>query len=384
MTPSGAPATDRDPDLVVGEGGRPGWNQPDRRRRAFHAMPGVFRYSLGLRAPAILRFTKAIDHRMGDLPAVQRLTTSPQFSAIVVARDGVMVFERYAPDFGPTQPHSVQSITKTTMQLVVGRLVEDGRVDLDREVRHYLPDIGSGYAAARVQDVLDMNVINDYSEDYADPNAAVFVQEAAFGWRLPGPGQPEISNREFVRSIRSAEVSNRTGFVQYKSANTDVLGEIAERITGRSLRSLLLDIVEAAGIEGVFHIGTDRAGTPIISGGACFTARDLARYALLFVRGGVGVNGNAVGSHAFIETTRHRSGVSYAAPRDWLRYSNHTMTDGVSVGHGGYGGQYMLANPDTGVVVVYFSVLENEAGFDAGYSAAVIRMAEEVSRVAGA
>jgi CubicO group peptidase (beta-lactamase class C family) len=377
--------TDRNPDLAVGEGDRPGWNQPDRRRRAFHAMPAVFRYSLGIRAPETLRLRKGIDRRIGELSSVRRLTGSPQFSGMVAARDGVILFETYAPDFGPGQPHSVQSITKTTMHLVFGRLIEDGRVDLAREVSHYLPDIGSGYAAARVQDVLDMNVVNDFSEDYRDPFATVFLQEVAMGWRLPGPEQGELTNREFVRGIRSADVTNRTGLVQYKSANTDVLGEIAERVSGRSLRSWLIDIVEAAGLEGVFHIGTDRAGTPIINGGACLTARDLARYALLFVRGGRGgrgVKGQSVGSRAFIDSTRLRAGIPYAAPRGWLRYSNHTATDGQCVGHGGYGGQYMLANPDTGVVVVFFSVLENADAHDPAYSAEVIRMAEEVTRTA--
>ena len=110
---------------------------------------------------------------------------------MVAVRGGDVLFERYAPDFGPNQPHSVQSITKTTMNLVVGLLVEQGRIDLGKEVRHYLPDIGSGYAAATVQDVLDMNAINDYSEDYSDPYASVFLHEAAMGWRLPGSGRPE-------------------------------------------------------------------------------------------------------------------------------------------------------------------------------------------------
>jgi len=369
------------PWLMVGEGDRPGWNQPDRRRRAFHTMPGVFRYSQGLRAPQVLGLRKAVDRRIGDLPSVRRLTGSTHFSGMVVARDGGILFEAYAPDFGPDQPHSIQSITKTTMNLVVGRLVETGQVDLSQPVGQYLPDIGSGYAAATVQDVLDMNVINDFSEDYGDPFATVFLQEVALGWRLPGSGQPEPTNREFVRRIRSADVTNRTGLVQYKSANTDVLGEIAERVSGRALRDLLMDIVEAAGLEGTFHIGTDRAGTPIINGGACLTARDLARYALLFVRGGQGIAGQAVGSRSFIQATRQRRGVPYAAPRDWLRYSNQMATDGQSLGHGGYGGQYMLANPDTGVVVAFFSVLENADATDATYSAEVIRMAEEVTRV---
>jgi CubicO group peptidase (beta-lactamase class C family) len=373
--------TDGAADLVVGESGRPGWNQPDRRRRAFHNMHDVFRYSLGIRAPHTLRLRKRVDRRIEDLPSVRRLTGTAYFSGMVVARGGDVLFERYAPDFGPHQPHSIQSVTKTTMNLVVGRLVEQGRIDLGREVRHYLPDIGSGYAAAAVQDVLDMNVINDYSEDYSDPYATVFLHEVAMGWRLPGPDQREITDREFVRGIKSSELANRTGLVQYKSANTDVIGEIAERTSGRSLRDLLIEIVEAAGMEDTFHIGTDRAGTPIINGGACVTARDLARYALLFVRGGRGVGGQQVGSQAFIAATRTRKGAPYGAPREWLRYSNHTATDGQCLGHGGYGGQYMLTNPDTGVVVVFYSVLENADAWDPVYSAEVIRMAEEITRL---
>ena len=369
------------PDLVVGEGGRPTWNQPDHRRRAFHNMHTVFRYSLGIRAPAVLRLGKVVDRRIGDLASVRRLTGTTYFSGMVVVRGADVLFERYAPDFGPDQPHSVQSITKTTMNLAVGRLVERGLLDLGRPVSHYLPDIGSGYAAATVQDVLDMNVINDYSEDYSDPYASVFLHEAAMGWRLPGPDQREITSREFVRGIKSGDVANRTGLVQYKSSNTDVIGEIAERVAGRPLREMLIDIVEAAGLEGTFHIGTDRAGTPIINGGACLTGRDLARYALLFVRGGRGIGGQPVGSRAFIETTRTRPGVPYAAPRDWQRYTNHTVTGGQCLGHGGYGGQYMLANPDTGVVVVFFSVLENAHAYDAAYSAEVIRMAEEITHL---
>jgi CubicO group peptidase (beta-lactamase class C family) len=376
-----ASPTERNPDLIVGEGDRPGWNQPDRRRRAFHNMHAVFRYSLSIRAPEVLRLSRVVDRRIGDLPSVRRLTGTTYFSGMVVVRGPDVLFESYARDFGPGQPHSIQSITKTTMNLVVGRLVERGMVDLEKTVGHYVPDIGSGYASATVQEVLDMNVINDYSEDYRDPLASVFLHEASMGWRLPRAGEPELTNRDYVRAIKSGDLVNRTGLVQYKSANTDAIGEVAERISGRTLRDMLIEIVEAAGLEGTFHIGTDRAGTPIINGGACVTARDLARYALLFVRGGRGVGGQQVGSRAFIDMTRTRKGVQYTPPRDWQRYSNHTVTDGQCVGHGGYGGQYMLANPDTGVVVVFFSVLENADAHDPAYSAEVIRMAEEITRL---
>ena len=112
-------------------------------------MHTVFRYSLGIRAPEVLRLGKVVDRRIGDLASVRRLTGTAHFSGMVAVRGDDVLFERYAPDFGPDQPHSVQSITKTTMNLVVGRLVERGQIDLGREVRHYLPDIGSGYAPRR-------------------------------------------------------------------------------------------------------------------------------------------------------------------------------------------------------------------------------------------
>ena len=38
---------------------------------------------------------------------------------------------------------------------------------------------------ATVQDVLDMNVMNDFSEDYDDPDAECYTEEIALGWRLP-------------------------------------------------------------------------------------------------------------------------------------------------------------------------------------------------------
>lgn len=375
-------ATDPNPELVVGDDHFGAYNQPERRRRAFHGMHQVFRYVLGVKAPNVLRLERRIDWRIGSLPSVRRLAGTTFFSGLCVLRGQELLYEAYAPDFGPDRHHSIQSISKTTMNLVFGRLVEDGKVDLARKVKTYLPEVGSGYAEASVQDVLDMNVVNDFSEVYSDPLCGSFQQEVAEGWRLPAPGQKELLNRDFVAAITSANVANPSGMVQYKSPNTDILGWIAERVSGRPLRAMLIEIVEAAGLAGTLFIGTDRSGVPVINGGICVTARDLARYGLLFTRGGRGVNGERVGSGAFIEETLRRKGPSYAAPRQWMRYSNHTATDGECLGHGGFGGQYMLANPKTGVAAAFFSVIENRDAVDANYSAEVIAMLEEITRLA--
>lgn len=376
-------ATYPNPDLSLGDSPLPGWNQADRRRWGFHNLYRVFRYSMTVRSPAVLRLERNLDWRVGELPLVRKLTSTRIFSAIAVAKDGVLLHEAYALDFGPDRPHSMQSITKTTMNLVVGRLVEDGKLDLAKPVKHYLPEVGTGYAAATVQQVMDMDVINDFTEDYSDLDSASYHQEAAMGWRLPMAGRPEQDSRAFVAGITSPNIANPGGAVHYKSANTDIVGWIAERVSGRSLRDHMIDIAEAAGFEGTFHIGTDRPGVPQVNGSGCLTARDLCRYGLLFVRRGQGVNGKQVGSASFIEATRSGRGTKYGKPREWVRYSNQMATGGRWVGHGGYGGQYMLADLESGVVMAFFSVLENRDASDSAYGAETIRMGEEIARHVG-
>src|SRR6202044_1795402 len=101
----------------------------------------------------------------------------------------------------------------------------------------------------------------------------------------------ELTQHSFLTRISSADTQNSTGQLQYKDANTDVLGWLAERASGRALRLVVADIVDAAGFEGALHMATDREGTPWLAGGACLTARDLARYLSLFVRQGRGIAG---------------------------------------------------------------------------------------------
>ena len=154
------------PDLVVLEDDKPNWNLPDNRRRAFHNFETIMRYSVGIRAPSVLPLTKRIDRRIGDMPEVRRITGTTYFSAMVVARDATVLFEAYAPDFTPEQCHSMQSISKCVMNLIFGRLVDNGSIDLNQKIKDYIPEIGSGYAEATIQQVLDMDVINNFDENY--------------------------------------------------------------------------------------------------------------------------------------------------------------------------------------------------------------------------
>jgi len=377
------------PDLVVVEDDKPNWNLPDNRRIAFHNFERIMRYSIGIRAPRVLPLTKRIDRRIGDMPEVRRITGTTYFSAMVVAQDATVLFEAYAPDFSPQQCHSMQSISKSAMNLILGKLVEAKVIDLSKKVKHYLPEIGSGYAEATVQQVLDMDVINNFDENYdasyeydtqADAPVGYNREEIALGWRLPPEGEQQFSSREFAASLVSNNTINPTGYTEYRSPNTDVLGWIAERATGRTLIEFLIEIVEATGIEGTYHIGLDCSGVPQVAGGVCMTARDMARYGLLFARNGKGISGNNVGSAQFIQETRNGRGTKGTKSRSY-GYSNATFTNGRWLGHGGYGGQFMLADPDTGTAISFFSVLEDQHAFTDDYLPEITECFEDIIRL---
>lgn len=367
------------PDLAVGPDARPRWNSAPHRRHGFHNLYRLSRYMQAFRAGAVHDLALAADLSIPQRGDVAQLTASPWFSAMVIARGNRVLYERYAPDFAPDQPHSVQSITKTLMNLVIGQLVGDGRLALSETIGDCLPWIGPGFASATLQDAMNMNVVHDYDEDYLNPQASVFLHEAATGMRLPTGAEP--TNKDFLATIALApgatDTINRTGAYLYRSANTDVLAAVAEA-RSRPMAAWLADITDAAGLAGALQMATDRTGFPFMNGGMCITARDLARYGLLLARRGVGVNGAQIGDPAFFEATM-QNGIPMSAPRGHLRYSNQTNTNGVWIGHGGYGGQYLLVNMTTGTVGLYLSVLQDAHGYDAAFYPPVINMLAEIS-----
>ncbi|MER8708503.1 serine hydrolase [Mesorhizobium sp. M1088] len=375
-------ATIPNPDLVVSPVENSAhWNLANYRRQGFHNLHTIARYVTSIRSPRVLPLRKDIDWTIGERPDVARFLSVPHFSGLVVVRDDRLLYEAYASDFGPDRPHAIHSITKTTLNIMIGRCVAEGLLNLDRQVKDYLPEIGTGYGEATVRAVADMNVANNYGDDVDDPDATTtwFSVEAAAGLRLPPDDGIDLTIRSVLCGITGDDLANRTGDVIYNSASSEVLGWIVERVSKRSLRSWLIEIVEAAGLEGSFHIACDREGVPSVSGGASLSARDLARYGLLFARRGVGIDGRRVADAAFIEETRHNPGPPWPKPREGIYYSRSTTTDGTWIGHGGYGGQYLLANPDTGVAVVYMAVFENQSGDDGDLYPPLIHMMAELA-----
>src|SRR6516225_1185868 len=88
--------TQPNPDLLVAETGFVAWNVPDRRRAAFRSLRDIVRWGISIRAPEVRVLRKEIEHRIGDLESVRRLTSTEMFCALAVTtRDGKIAYEKY-------------------------------------------------------------------------------------------------------------------------------------------------------------------------------------------------------------------------------------------------------------------------------------------------
>ena len=62
-----------------------------------------------------------------------------------------------------------------------------------------------------------------------------------------------------------------------------------------------------------------------------------------------------------------------------MRYSNHLNVLGRTLAHGGWAGQWAMANLDTKTVGAFFSVAEDRHAVDIDYYGSIIRMLEAVT-----
>ena len=176
-------------------------------------------------------------------------------------------------------------------------------------------------------------------------------------------------------------MANNTDNAYYKSANSDVIALLIEKISDRKLRDWLLSSVEAMGFEDGLYMATDRGGMPWLSGGGCLMTRDFLRMGLLFSRRGRGIRDRIIGSEKFINETISNKGPKYMHLKDgkYVYYANQTMKSNNWIGHSGYGGQFLMINLETNVVAGFFSVLETDSATDEEYKTKMILMLEEVT-----
>lgn len=222
--------------------------------------------------------------------------------ALVVVHRDVLVTEAYFGAMTASAPHMWQSMTKSLVAVVAGVLIEQGLLSPDQLVSDFVPEVvGGAYGDAQIRDLLDMTVAVVYSEDYEDENSDVSRLDRLYGVRHPiRPDEPGSSYAEATTTRKAGEHGSE---FHYVSLNTQVLGWVLERSSGRSVSELVADIVwSRVGGEHEAYLALDGAGSAQSEGGFCSSARDLARFGLLLRHGVVGTD--VVTSKDWLDDTR--------------------------------------------------------------------------------
>jgi CubicO group peptidase (beta-lactamase class C family) len=206
---------------------------------------------------------------------------------ILVLHRGRIVYERYFGALDRFTPHIAFSVSKSFVATVAAMLVHEGAIDERARVPVYVPELqDSGFADATVRQLLDMTTGMLYTEDYTDENASVWKFSRAGSFRpRPAGYQGPDSFYEFIRTLPK-ESPHGERFA-YKTVNTDTLGWVMRRATGKGVSELVRERLWAKlGVEQDAYFTVDSTGVEFAGGGMNLTLADMARFGEMMRCGG--------------------------------------------------------------------------------------------------
>jgi CubicO group peptidase (beta-lactamase class C family) len=238
----------------------------------------------------------------------------PGARAIVVVDHGRVVAERYAPGFNAGTPLLGWSMTKTVMAGVIGMLVKDGKLKLDQS--GFWPGT-DGRERIRLSDLLAMSSGLQWNEAYgavSDVTSMLYLQPdmAAFAQAQP-----------LAHPVGEAW--------SYSSGTALILSHIAEESAGEDLAEFIK--ARLFGPIGVTSatIEQDEHGTLVGSSYMYATARDWARYGQFLLQDGVWQGHGLLpsGYVAMMATPVAASRGQYGRGQTWL-WGSDASTPGVN------------------------------------------------------
>ena len=267
------------------------WRRPPHGRWAFHHVREIVPSEAILRGEETSELLRDSRDAAGGLTtpgldgadwSLQQWLDISSTDALLVAHKGHIVHEWYFDPVIETSPHIVFSVSKSITATLAGVLVDAGLLEPSKPVTDYIPELGeSAYRDASVQQVLDMLVRLDFTEDYLATSGPFVDYRTATAWHPCGVDQIDLNLHQFLCKLGRAEGEHGEAW-QYRSPNSDLLGWILEKVSGQRLAQLMSErLWQPMGAEENAYVTVDRKGAARTAGGICVLPRDLLRFAEL-------------------------------------------------------------------------------------------------------
>ncbi|MEC4728911.1 beta-lactamase family protein [Shewanella sp. D64] len=207
---------------------------------------------------------------------------------MLVLHKGRIVYEAYSDCLNDMGKHAAMSMTKSLTGLLAEILVVEGLLNPTAKVATIIPELkDSAFGSATVRQVMDMTTSLKYSEDYGNPNADIWVYSKAAS-PLPKSNGYKGPNGyfEYLQTLKQDDIKHGEAF-GYKTVNSDALGWIISKVTGKDIASLLSErIWMKMGAEQDGYMTVDAKGIPFAGGGLSAGLRDLGRIGQLMLNSG--------------------------------------------------------------------------------------------------
>jgi len=284
---------------------------------------------------------KLLDHAMAQPEEMG------QTNAVAIVHRGRLVAERYAEGTDETTTHISWSMAKSFLHGVVGLLVGDGLLDLRAPSGLPYWPADDPRSAITLDQLLKMRSGLHFVEDYVDEQVSNVIE------MLFGAGQADVA-RYAADNPLDHEPDD---FFYYSSGTSNLVSAMVSRALGPGdpvdafVRSRLLQGIGARSATLRF----DEAGTWIGSSFVFATARDFARFGLLYLRDGVW-DGRRILPEGWVD---HGRRLSDPAPTETFSYGAHWWVVPGSLGTfqaSGYNGQRTTLVPALDLAIVRLGV----------------------------
>jgi len=232
--------------------------------------------------------------------------------AILVVYDGKIIAEKYAPGFTKDSRQIGWSMTKSITNAMVGILVKQGKLDVNAPapIEAWKNDARNKIT---LNDLMHMSSGLDWVENYGGPSGATNML---------------FKKKDMGVYAASVPAKDEPGKIfKYSSGTTNIISRIVRDHIGDEnyYRFPYEELFYKLGIYSMV-LEPDAGGTIVGSSYSFATARDWARFGLLYLNDGVW-NGERI------------------LPEGWVKYST-TPTSGAKLGE--YGAQFWLNAGEAG------------------------------------
>ena len=288
--------------------------------------------------------------------------TGPGMRAVIVVKDGELAGERYGGGFSRATPLLGWSMTKTVTAAIVGRLVAEGRIALDRDANFAF--WSDGRAAITVEDLLAMSSGLAFNEDYGDVTDVtrmLYLERDMAGF---------AAGRELVAEPGSA--------FSYSSGTSVMLSRIWQDAAGSPAEALSYPRSALFGPLGMASavLEADATGTFVGSSYLYATARDWVRFGQFLLQEGMW-EGEQLLPEGFVRWMAEPAPASegtYGRGQVWLRGPSADTPEGEDPDAGfdlpddafwllGHDGQSMAVIPSERLVVLRMGLTPSSLGY---------------------